>query len=76
MNEKYNYRISEEGAISVRNYLAAELPTVVNILKSGRTTYRFIGSYDGARSLPAKLLTHMVKDSEESQNGGELFTNE
>ena len=28
----------------------------------------FIGSYDGTRSLPAKLLTHMVKDSEESQN--------
>ena len=76
MNEKYNYRISEDGTITVRNYLAAELPTVVNTLKSGRTTYRFIGSYDGARSLPAKLLTHMVKDSEESQNGGELFTNE
>ena len=76
MNEKYHYRISEEGAISVRNYLAAELPTVVNILKSGRTTYRFIGSYDGTRGLPAKLLTHMEKDSEELQNGDALFTNE
>ena len=74
--EKNKYRINADGAITVHNYLAAELPTVVNTLKSGRTTYRFIGSYDGTRSLPAKLLTHMVKDSEESQNGGELFTNE
>ena len=74
--EKNKYRINADGAITVHNYLAAELPTVVNTLKSGRTTYRFIGSYDGTRSLPAKLLTHMVKDSEESLDGGELFTNE
>ena len=73
---KYCYRISEDGTITIHNYLAAELPVVINTVKSGRTTYRYIGSYDGTRSLPAKLLTHMVKDSEESQNGGELFTNE
>ena len=58
------YRISEDGTITVHNYLAAELPTVVNTVKSGRTTYRFIGSYDGTRSLPAKLLDHMMKEDE------------
>ena len=61
---KPNYHISEDGKITVHNYLAAELPAVVNILKSGRTTYRFIGSYDGNHSLPSKLLTHMVKEEE------------
>ena len=61
---KPNYNISEDGKITVRNYLAAELPAVVNILKSSRTTYRFIGSYDGTHSLPAKLLGHMIKEDE------------
>lgn len=58
------YCISVDGAITVHNYLAAELPTVVNTVRSGRTTYRFIGSYDGTRSLPAKLLDHMMKEDE------------
>ena len=62
MNEKYNYRISEDGTITARNYLAAELPVVINTVRSGKTTYRFIGSYDGTRSLPQKLLGHMIKE--------------
>ena len=58
------YRISEDGTITVHNYLAAELPVVINTVKSGRTTYRFIGSYDGRHSLPEKLLDHMMKEDE------------
>ena len=73
--EKNKYRI-KDGAITVHNYLAAELPNVVNTLKSGRTTYRFIGSYDGCRSLPSKLLTHMVNDSEELHDKDDKFTDE
>ena len=61
---KYCYRISEDGTITVHNYLAAELPVVINTVKSGRTTYRFIGSYDGNHSLPSKLLDHMMKEDE------------
>ena len=68
--------ISKDGTITVRNYLAAELPTVVNTLKSGRTTYRFIGSYDGYRSLPSKLLTHMVNDSEALHDKDDKFPDE
>ena len=62
MNKKYNYNIHENGAITVHNYLAAELPVVINTIRSGKTTYRFIGSYDGTRSLPQKLLGHMIKE--------------
>ena len=76
MDEKNNYHISADGAITVHNYLAAELPTVVNTIKSGRTTYRFIGSYDGCSSLPSKLLTHMVNDSEELHDKDDKFTDE
>ncbi|MCH5288002.1 MAG: hypothetical protein J1E43_11340 [Christensenellaceae bacterium] len=46
-----------------------ELPDVTVTITSGKTTYRFTGSYDGDHALTAKLLTHMtnddaVKDSE------------
>jgi len=40
------------------------LPQITVTLRSGQTTYRFSGSYDGNRSLPAKLLDRMVKDEE------------
>ena len=73
---KNKYRINADGTITVHNYLAAELPTVVNTLKSGRTTYRFIGSYDGYRSLPSKLLTHMVNDSEALHDKDDKFPDE
>ena len=61
---KRNHHIAPSGEIVAHNYLAAELPEITVTIKSGRTTYRFTGSYDGARSLPAKLLGHMEKDPE------------
>lgn len=39
-----------------------ELPDVTVTITSGRTTYRFIGSYDGGHALTSKLLLHMVND--------------
>ena len=46
-----------------------ELPDVTVTITSGKTTYRFTGSYDGDHALTAKLLAYMtngnsVKDSE------------
>lgn len=66
MNEQKNtnYTINEIGSIVVHNYCAAELPKITVTLRSGQTTYRFNGSYDGKRSLSGKLLDHMAKDSE------------
>ena len=66
MNEQKNtnYTINENGSIVVHNYCAADLPKITVTLRSGQTTYRFNGSYDGKRSLSGKLLDHMAKDSE------------
>ncbi len=55
---------NENGHLTVRNYCAMALPQITVTLRSGRTIYRFTGSYDGNRSLPAKLLDRMVKDNE------------
>ena len=66
--DKHNYRIDPERGIVVRNYCVAELPKVTVEIKSGRTTYRFTGSYDGNRSLSAKLLGHMATDHEINEN--------
>lgn len=57
-----NYWFKEDGRIAVRNYCAAELPKITVTIRSGRTTYRFNGSYDGTRSLSGKLLTHMANE--------------
>ena len=54
---------NEGGHLTVRNYCAMALPQITVTLRSGRTIYRFNGSYDGARSLPAKVLDHMAKDA-------------
>ena len=43
----------KDGHIVVENPLFQELPTHEVTIKSGRTLYRFTGSYDGERSLPA-----------------------
>lgn len=61
MNEQNNknYTINENGNIVAHNYCTAELPKITVTIHSGQTTYRFNGSYDGNRSLPAKLLDHM-----------------
>ena len=55
---------NENGHLTVRNYCAMALPQITVTLRSGQTIYRFTGSYDGNRSLPAKLLDRMVKDNE------------
>lgn len=55
-------RVTER--LTVRNYCAMALPQITVTLRSGRTLYRFNGSYDGNRSLPAKLLDRMVRDNE------------
>ena len=64
MNEQKsrNYTINENGSIMVHNYCAAELPQITVTIRSGQTTYRFGGSYDGTRSLSGKLLNHMAKE--------------
>ena len=55
---------NKDGHLTVRNYCAMALPKITVTLRSGRTIYRFTGSYDGNRSLPAKLLDRMVRDNE------------
>ena len=45
----------KDGHIVVENPLFQELPTHEVTIKSGRTLYRFTGSYDGERSLPHKF---------------------
>ena len=49
----------KDGQIVVENPLYQELPTHEVTIKSGRTLYRFTGSYDGNRSLPHKVLRLM-----------------
>ena len=64
MNENIrNSRIDPERGIVVPNYCAAQLPKITVEIKSGRTTYRFTGRYDGDRSLPGKLLDRMSSDN-------------
>ena len=46
----------KDGQIVVKNPLYQELPTHEVTIQSGRTLYRFTGSYDGKRSLPHKVL--------------------
>ncbi len=53
----------ENGCIVVKNPLVQELPSVEVNLKSGRTTYRFTGSYEGQRSLPNKVLRLMEREN-------------
>ena len=55
-----NYRIDPELGVIVPNYCAAQLPKITVEIKSGRTTYRFTGRYDGNRSLSRKLLDQMA----------------
>ena len=64
MNENIrNYRIDPERGIVVPYYCAAQVPKITVEIKSGRTTYRFTGRYDGDRSLPGKLLDRMSSDN-------------
>ena len=52
-------RTIKDGQIVVKNPLYQELPTHEVTIQSGRTLYRFTGSYDGKRSLPHKVLRLM-----------------
>ena len=52
----------KDGHIVVENPLFQELPTHEVTIKSGRTLYRFTGSYDGERSLPHKVLRLMEQE--------------
>ena len=63
-SKNFNFKIASDGEITAPNYLAAVLPSVTVHIESGRTTYRFNGSYDGSKSLPEKLLAHMARESE------------
>ena len=51
----------KDGHIVVKNPLYQELPTHEITMQSGRTLYRFTGSYDGKRSLPHKVLQLMAR---------------
>ena len=62
--ESQNRWLNDDGHLTVHNYCAMALPQITVTLRSGQTTYRFNGSYDGNHSLPAKLLDRMVKDEE------------
>ena len=53
----------KNGHIVVKNPLAYELPKREVVIKSGRTLYRFTGSYDGQRALPSKVLRLMEQDN-------------
>ena len=53
----------KNGHIVVKNPLAYELPKREVVIKSGRTLYRFAGSYDGHRALPSKALRLMDQDN-------------
>lgn len=56
-------RIIKDGQIIVKNPLYQEIPKREVVIKSGRTSYRFTGSYDGERSLPHKILRLMEQEN-------------
>ena len=56
-------RIIKDGQIVVKNPLYQELPKHEVIIKSGKTLYRFTGSYDGQKSLPGKVLRLMEQEN-------------
>lgn len=56
-------RIIKDGQIVVKNPLYQELPKREVVIKSGRTSYRFTGSYDGKKSLPSKVLRLMEQEN-------------
>ena len=58
----------EDGHIVVKNLLYQELPTHEITMQSGRTLYRFTGSYDGNRSLPHKVLRLMAGSPIDEKN--------
>ena len=62
-------RIIKNGKIVVKNPLAYELPKREVVIKSGRTLYRFTGSYDGQRALSSKLLRLLEQSPIDKKDG-------
>ena len=62
-------RIIKNGQIVVKNPLAYELPKREVVIKSGRTLYRFTGSYDGQRALSSKLLRLLEQSPIDKKDG-------
>ena len=60
-----NIQQIKDGHIVVKNPLYQEMPKQEVAIKSGRTLYRFTGSYDGERSLPHKVLRLMGQEKAE-----------
>ena len=58
----------KDGHIVVKNPLYQELPTHEVTMQSGRTLYRFTGSYDGSRSLPHKVLRLIEQSPIDEEN--------
>lgn len=58
----------KDGHIVVKNPLYQELPTHEVTMQSGRTLYRFTGSYDGSRSLPRKVLRLIEQSPIDEEN--------
>ena len=56
-------RTIKDGRIVVKNPLYQELLEHEITIKSGRTCYRFTGSYDGESSLPYKVLHLLEQES-------------
>ncbi len=50
-------RIIKDGQIVVKNPLYQELPKREVVIKSGKTLYRFTGSYDGKRIIAEQSFT-------------------
>ena len=69
MNEynNRNYRVDPNRGIVAKIPFSTEFPQITVEIKSGKTTYRFTGRYDGSRSLSAKLLDHMARDNLEKE---------
>ena len=60
MERKQNIK---DGQIVVKNPLYQELTKYEVVMKSGKTLYRFTGSYDGERSLSHKVLRLLEQES-------------
>ena len=58
----------KDGQIVVKNPLYQELPEHEVTIQSGRTLYRFTGSYNGKRSLPHKVLRLMEQSPIDEEN--------
>ena len=58
----------KDGHIVVKNPLYQELTTHEITMQSGRTLYRFTGSYDGKRSLPHKVLRLIEQSPIDEEN--------